>query len=48
MFPYVPPQVKTADEVENEIAAADKDFIQTKSEFEQINDVATEQKDSMK
>lgn len=34
MFPYVPPQVKTADEIENEIAAADKDFIQTKSELE--------------
>ena len=44
MFPYVPPQVQTADEIETEVAAVDDDFTRTKAKYDQINDAATEQK----
>ena len=37
MFPYFPPQVQTADEIETEVAAADDDFTRTKAEYDQIN-----------
>lgn len=41
---YVPPQVQTADEIERENQLVDEEFAQLKTEFNQINDVATEQK----
>ena len=44
MFPYVPPQVQTADEIKTEVAAVDDDFTRIKAEYDQINDAATKQK----
>ena len=44
LHPYVPPQVQTADEIERETQLVDDDFAQLKAEYDQINDVATEQK----
>ena len=44
MFPYVPPQVQTADEIKAEVAAVDDDFTRIKAEYDQINDAATKQK----
>ena len=37
-------QVQTADEIERENQLVDEEFAQLKTEFDQINDVATEQK----
>ena len=44
MCPYVPPQVQTADEVETETALVDEEFTDLRTKYDEINDVATEQK----
>ena len=44
LHPYVPPQVQTADEIEKETRLVDGEFAQLKTEYDQINDVATKQK----
>ena len=42
--PHVPPQVKTADEIEIETQATNDEFAKLKAEYDRINDAATEQK----
>ena len=42
--PYVPPQVKTADEIEIETSETNNEFAKLKAEYDRINDAATEQK----
>ena len=44
MHPYVPPQVQTANVIEKETQQVDHNFIKFKSDCDQINDAATEQK----
>ena len=44
LHPHVPPQVQTAEEIEQETQLIDDDFARLKVEYDQINDVATEQK----
>ena len=44
MHPYLLPQVQTADEIEIETQLVDDDFAHLKAEYDQINDVATEQR----
>ena len=44
LHPYVLPQVQTADEIEIETQLVDDDFAHLKAEYDQINDVATEQR----
>lgn len=44
MYPYVPPQVQTAEEIETETDLIDKDFIDLKTKYNEVNGVATEQK----
>ena len=48
MHPYVPPQVQTADEIELETQLIDDNFAQLKAQYDQINDVATEQRKEKK
>ena len=48
MYPYVPPQLQTADETETETALVDDNFIDLKTKYDEINDVATEQKKQQK
>ena len=48
MHPYVPPQVQTSDEIELETQLIDDNFAQLKARYDQINDVATEQKKEKK
>ena len=48
MYPYVPPQVQTADEVERETALVDEEFNDLRIKYDEINDVATEQKKQQK
>lgn len=40
--PYVPPQLKTADEIEIEKRATKNEFAKLKAEYDRINDSATE------
>ena len=44
IHPYVPPQVKTADEIEIETSETNNEFAKLKAEYDRINDAATEQK----
>ena len=44
MYPYVPPQVQTADEIETEITLVDDEFTDLNTKYDEINDVATTQK----
>ena len=44
MHPYVPPQVQTANVIENETQQVDHKFVKLKSDSDQINDAATEEK----
>ena len=48
LHPYVPPQLQTAEETEQETQLFDDNFAQLKTEYDQINDVATEQKKQKK
>ena len=48
MYPYVPPQLQTADEIETETALMDDKFFDLKTKYDEINDVATEQKKQQK
>ena len=48
MFPYVELTVKTADEIETNQQIIDDDFIDPQTKFDQVNDVATEQKKKKK
>ena len=48
MYPYVPPQLQTADETETETALVDDKFIDLKTKYDEINDVANEQKKQQK
>ena len=44
LYPYVPPQVQKADEIEKETRLVDHEFTKLKTKYDQMNDVATEQK----
>ena len=44
MFLYNEPTVETADEIETKQKLIDEDFIELQTKFNQVNDVATEQK----
>lgn len=44
MLPYVPPQVKTADEIEVETRETNDEIAKLKAECHRINDAAAEQK----
>ena len=44
MFPYVERTVQTADEIETNQRLIDDDFINLQTKFDEVNDVATEQK----
>ena len=44
MFPYEPPQLQTADEIETSSQLVDADFINLQAEFDKVNDMTTEQK----
>ena len=48
MFPYIPPQAQTADEIRTEQQLIDDDFIDLHTKFDEFNDVATEQKKQQK
>ena len=44
MFPYEPPQLQTADEIETSSQLVDADFIDLQTEFDKVNDMTTAQK----
>lgn len=47
--PYVPPQVKTAAEIEIETQATNNDeFANLKAEYDRVNDAATDKKNRQK
>ena len=48
MYPYVPPQVQAADEIETETTLVDDEFTDLNTKYEEINDVATTQKKQQK
>ena len=48
MYRYVSPQVETLDEIETETALVDDKIIDLKTKYDEINDVATEQKKPQK
>ena len=48
MYPYVPPKVQTADEIETETTLVDDKFTNLKTKYDKINDVATKQKKQQK
>ena len=48
MFPYDEPTVETADEIEIKQKLIDEDFIDLQTKFDQVNDVAIEQKKKKK
>ena len=48
MYRYVSPQVETVDEIETETALVDDKIIDLKTKYDEINDVATEQKKQQK
>ena len=48
MFPYEPPQPQTADEIETMQQLIDDDFIDFQSKYNEVNDVATKQKQQKK
>ena len=43
MYPYVPPQIQTADEIETETTLVDDEFTDLNTKYDEINDVATTQ-----
>ena len=48
MYPYVPPKVQTADEIETETTLVDDKFTNLKTKYDKIIDVATKQKKQQK
>ena len=48
MFPYNAPTLETADEIERKQQLTGEDFIDLQTKFDQVNDVATEQKKEKK
>ena len=48
MYPYVPPMVQTAGEIETETTLVDDKFTNLKTKYDKINDVATKQKKQQK
>ena len=44
MFPYIPPQVQTPEEIETKTKLVDDEFIDLKTTFDEVNDVVTELK----
>ena len=48
MYRYVSPQVETVDEIETKTALVDDKIIDIKTKYDEINDVATEQKKPQK
>ena len=44
MYPYVPPQVQAADEIETETTLVDDEFTDLNTKYDEINDVVTTQK----
>ena len=48
MFPYVEPTVEMADEIETKQKLIDGDFINLRTKFDKVNDVAIEQKKQKK
>ena len=48
MFPYVPPQVQTPEEIETQTKIIDDEFTDLKTKFDEVNDVATDQKKQQK
>ena len=48
MYPYVPPQVQAADEIETETTLVDDEFTDLNTKYDEINDVATTQKKQQK
>ena len=42
MFPYEPPQLQTADEIETSRQLVDSDFMDLQAEFDEVKDVTTE------
>lgn len=42
MFPYVPPQVQTGDEIGTETNLIDNEFTDLKTKIDEVKDVATE------
>ena len=48
IHPYAPPQVQTADVIEKETQEVDDEFAKCKSDYNQINDAATEPKNRTK
>ena len=48
MYPYVPPQIQTADEIETETTLVDDEFTDLNTKYDEINDIATTQKKQQK
>ena len=48
MYPYVPPQVQAADEIETETTLVDDEFTDLNTKYDEINDIATTQKKQQK
>ena len=48
IFPYVPPQVQTPEEIETRTKIIDDEFTDLKTKFDEVNDVATDQKKQQK
>ena len=48
IFPYVPPQVQTPEEIETRTKIIDNEFTDLKTKFDEVNDVATDQKKQQK
>ena len=48
MYQYVPTQIQTADEIETETALVDDKCIELKTKYDEIKNVATEQKKQQK
>ena len=48
IHPYAPPQLQTVDVIEKETQEVDDEFAKCKSDYDQINDAATEQKNRTK
>ena len=44
MYLCVPPQVQTAEQIQTETDLIDDDFIDLQTKFDEVNNVATEQK----
>ena len=48
MLPYGPPQVQTPEEIETQTKIIDDEFTDLKTKFDEVNDVATDQKKQQK